>query len=193
MSPGRIVTAGIVGGVVMFIWGALSHMALGIGDMGMKSLPGEDVVMPAMKSSISERGFYMFPAMDENDTSEAAMKAWEEKYKQGPRGIVVFDPQGGEAMSPMQLGTELASNIVAALFAAIILARIGTSRFGRTMMGTAIGLVAWLSIDASYWNWYRFPDLFTMSQLIDQTAGWFLTGGTIALVLPKPGVSKAFG
>ena len=36
----RILIAGVIGGLVMFMWGAVAHMMLPIGEMGMK-LPTE--------------------------------------------------------------------------------------------------------------------------------------------------------
>ncbi len=121
----------------------------------------------------------MFPGMDPSMSAEA-QKAWEEKYLAGPRGVVVYDPTGSAAMSPVMLGTELASNILAALLVAIVACRIRAPYFARVILITLIGVVAWLSIDVSYWNWYRFPTTFTLSQLVDQGAGWFLAGLAIA-------------
>lgn len=183
MSPGRIIGAGIVGGVVMFLWGAIAHMGLQLDQLALKSLPGEEMVVPAFKFSIQERGVYVFPGMEEGEMTAEAQKAWEERYKAGPRGMVVYDPTGAEMMGMGQLGSELASNILAALFAAIVLSRVGGSRGAKTMVAGCLGLIGWLSIDVSYWNWYRFSNGFALASGIEQVAGWLLCGGAIALVL----------
>ncbi len=189
MKLGRILAAAVVGGIIMFMWGALSHMVLPLGEMGMKNLPAEEALVPAMKTAITERGFYMFPGMDPSMSPES-QRAWEEKYIAGPRGIVVYDPSGSAVMSPVMLGTELASNTLAALLVAFVASWIRAPYLGRVLAITAIGIVAWLSIDVSYWNWYRFPTMFTVSQLVDQAAGWFLSGLAIAaLVGGKPATS----
>ena len=36
----RIVIGGLAGGIVMFLWGAISHMALQLGDAGLSQLIG---------------------------------------------------------------------------------------------------------------------------------------------------------
>jgi len=54
----RIILAGIAGGVVLFIWGAFSHMVLPFGEIGIKSMPNEAPVMAAMRSNITEPGLY---------------------------------------------------------------------------------------------------------------------------------------
>lgn len=188
MSSVRIIGAGILGGVVMFFWGWVSHMALPVGEMGMDSLPNEGIVLPQLSDSIHERGFYMFPGLDMKHASEAEVEAWTKRYEKGPRGILIFDPTTDfKAMSPKMMGTELASNIAAALLAAIVLARVTGSRGTRIYLAMLIGIAGWLSIDVSYWNWYRFPDMYAVAQLIDQGAGWLLSGIGIALVL---GASK---
>ncbi len=40
----RIVVAGILGGLVVFVWGWLSHAVLPLGTVGIKNLPNEDAV-----------------------------------------------------------------------------------------------------------------------------------------------------
>jgi len=185
MSAGRAIAAAIVGGIVMFGWGAASHMILPIGDMGLKSLPNEEGLVTTLKSNVTERGFYLFPGMGHGEVTEEEMKAWEEKYQQGPRGVLVFDPTGDAAMSPAMLGTEFVSNFLACLIAACILARIATGRFERGLIAGGFGVLGWLSIEVSFWNWYRFPTQFAVGELIDQSAGWLLAGWAIALVLPR--------
>ena len=34
----RILIAGLVGGVIVFVWGAFSHMVLPIGEMGLSTM-----------------------------------------------------------------------------------------------------------------------------------------------------------
>ncbi|MCB9855798.1 MAG: hypothetical protein H6818_08925 [Phycisphaerales bacterium] len=184
MSSGRIIGAGILGGIIMFFWGWISHMALPLGEMGMDSLPNEGIVLPQLSDSIHERSFYMFPGLDMKNASEAQMEEWTKRYEKGPRGILIFDPTSDiTAMSPKMLGTELASNIAAALLGAIVLARVNGTKGTRIYLAMLMGIAGWLSIDVSYWNWYRFPDMYAVAQLLDQGAGWLLSGIGIAMVL----------
>ncbi|HPF38571.1 MAG TPA: hypothetical protein P5081_17430 [Phycisphaerae bacterium] len=186
MNAGRVIGAGIVGGLVMFFWGFVSHMLIPINDMGLDALPNESVVVPQLSASIQERNFYIFPGLEKAEMSDEAMKEWSARYEKGPRGILVFDPTANVgAMSPTMLGTECASNIGAALLAAIVLAHVGGTRRRRVALAFLIGVIGWLSIDVSYWNWWRFPDMYALSQLIDQGVGWLLSGIAIVLVLGR--------
>jgi len=169
----------------MFVWGAASHMVLPIGTMGWKSLPAEETLVPQLKQAISERGLYSYPGMGEGEMSKEEQKALEEKVRRGPQVMLLFNPAGSELITGRQLGTELLSNVLAALFAAVILARVPAGRFSRTMLATAMGVLSWLSIEVSYWNWYGFPTEYAEGAFIDQTVGWLLTGGTVAMILGR--------
>jgi len=57
------------------------------------------------------------------------------------------------------------------LLAAWVMAQAATSFGTRVLMGTAMGVVAWLSVSVPYWNWYRFPMDFTIGALLDSGLG----------------------
>jgi hypothetical protein len=177
----RILVAGIIGGIVLFAWGAVSHMLLPLGEMGVKSLPGEEVVVPVLKSAITEPGFYVFPGM-QKEMTEAQMQEWEARLNAGPTGILVYQTEGSELLSPPQLLTEAGSNILAAILAAIIAAQIAGGYMARLVAVTLIGAIGWLSISASYWNWYGFPTEYSAAELVGEVAGWFLVAIPVAAI-----------
>lgn len=188
----RTLIAGVLGGMVLFAWGAISHMALGLGDMGIKVMPREDAVLTAMRDNVPEPGFYFFPGgvMSGEPTAEQ-QKRWEEKYRQGPTGILIYQPQGWEPFDPMQFITELLADIGAALIAAFLLSAAGAALVGfasRVVFVTALSLVASLDLHVSYWNWYRFPADYTLGVIADALIGWVLVGVVLAAIL-KPRTS----
>lgn len=193
MSLSRLMLAGLIGGIAMFIWGAVAHMALPLGDIALKGLPAEAAIVPELKKAISQHGVFMIPSMGDGEMSEADEKAWEEKYRAGPRGLLIYDPSGGEPMSISQLGAELLSNVLAALLLAVVLSGLRAGPFGGTIVGAGMGLFAWLSIDVSYWNWYRFPSAFTCAAMIEQMVGGLVTGLAVALVLRRKSAPAGAG
>src|SRR5436309_452161 len=97
-NMGRVLLGGVVGGLVVFVWGAVAHMVLPIGSMGIRQIPAEseDAVIASMRDAIHEPGFYFFPGMDMTKAaSESEQKAWEAKLRKGPSGILVIHPEGG--------------------------------------------------------------------------------------------------
>ncbi len=183
----KVVLWGFLGGILLFVWGAISHMALGIYESSVRNLPGEESILPALQAAIPEAGFYFFPGMDPKNDA-AAHKEWAEKMKSGPSGILVYRPRGAEAMSPHLFVTELLSNIAAVLVAAWLLSRAtGLGFGGRVLFVTLLGLFAWLMVDVSYWNWYGFPTAYTLANFLDEVGGSFLVGCLLAWAFgPRP-------
>lgn len=184
----KILIGGLVGGLIVFVWGAISHMVLPLGEAGIDMMPNEDAVLETMKTSLPGAGLYIFPGLDmKSHPSEAEQKAWEERYRTGPAGILVYRPVGGEAIAAAQLIKELLSNIAGALVAAFLLAKIAGGYGPRVAAVALLGLFAWLSIGVSYWNWYGFPSTYTLAEGVEQTVGWSLAGLAIAkIVKPAP-------
>ncbi len=180
----RVLLAGIVGGIVMFVWSAISHMVLQIGEAGISTLPQEESLTAAMRENVREPGFYFFPGMDmSRQATPEERSAWEAKIKSGPAGILVVDPDGYEPMPPSTLIVELITNIVAATLAAFVIVKTAGALGSRIVDALIFGLVAWFSISISYWNWYKFPTAFVIAEGVDLAVGWTLAGIAMAIIL----------
>ena len=177
----RILIAALLGGSTMFLAGTFTHVVLPIGEAGIKQLPNEEPVLAALRSSVTEPGLYFFPGMPSGAAGEAQKKQWEERMRQGPTGIMVYQTKGSAAMEPSQLAGEFISNVLVALVAALLLAQVRLSSFGgRVGFVTALGGVAWLAISVSLWNWYRFPATYTLAELVHELFGFAMTGLVLA-------------
>ncbi len=78
--------------------------------------------------------------------------------------------------------------LLAVLVAAFLLSQaLGTlTSFGsRVLFVTLIGLVPFLALSASYWNWYGFPTGFTFAELVDQVGGFGLAGLVLAALVKR--------
>jgi len=190
-GPGmrRILIGGLAGGVILFAWGAFSHIVLPIGKMGLRSLANEETVLATMKAAIREPGLYFFPGapgFDEGrEMSEEEARAWEAKNMAGPAGLLLYHPHGESPMGPGQLGTQFAADVVAALLACLLLSWTVVSYGRRVLFVALMGLFAWVSISAPYWIWYRFPTDFIVGEAIGQVVGGLLAGLAVAAIV-KP-------
>jgi hypothetical protein len=182
----KLVIAAVLGGLVMFAWGALAHTFLGVGEAGVMPMPNDESITSALKARLTEPGIYFFPGMYmTKQATQAEWDSWAAKYKEGPNGMLVYHPTGEEPMSVKQLLVELGSNIAAALVVGMILI-FATVSWGRgVIISTLVGLSGWLSINVSYWNWYGFPAKFVTSELIEQVVGWVLSGFVMAYILRR--------
>ncbi len=185
----KILLAGVLGGIAMFIWGAVSPMALGIGESSMKAMQNEETMIAAMSENMKEPGLYLFPGgIPSNDMTKEQREEFMRKWVQGPSGFLVFHPEGMPAMAAKTLLTELFSNILTALVAAFLLSQaLGTlmSFGGRVLFVALFGLVPFLSLSVSYWNWYGFPTGFTFAELVDQVGGFGLAGLVLAAMVKR--------
>jgi hypothetical protein len=79
----KVLLPGILGGLVVFVWSAISHMLLPIGAMGFKTIPSnEDAVLTAMKSNIQESGLYFMPGHE-----QGANSGGDEEVRSGADGV----------------------------------------------------------------------------------------------------------
>jgi hypothetical protein len=193
----RVLLAAILGGAVFFFWGFVAHEVLSLGEIGVKDIPNEQVVVPQLRSSITEPGFYLIPAtgLPPNATSDqkkAAMKQFQEKAASGPYGVLIYRPSGSEVVGlTRQLPKEFGLNVVVALIAAILLAWAGLSSFGsRVVFVTLAGIMVALLTNVEYWNWYGSPTNYTLGLMATQIIGFFLAGIVISLIV-KPAKTRA--
>ncbi len=179
----RILVAGIIGGIIVFIWGAVAHMALPIGQAGFKTPVQQEAVLGALGQSATSEGVYMYPSMEpEKWGDEAAMKAFTEQSKGKAYALVIYQPGGNPAVASMvpNLIKQLITVYLAALIVAWVLASTPWSFGRRVMASAALGLFGWLIVNVPYWNWYLFPIDFTLGALAEQVIGWLLGGLGIA-------------
>jgi len=134
-----------------------------------------------LQESISERGFYMFPAKQGVPDEQFA-----EQYEKGPVGLVVYRPTGFRPTSIVQRGIQFGTNLLASLVAAFIASRCVGGIVTRVMVVSSLGIIAWLSVNVPYWNWYSFPPGMTIASLINHVIGWALVGVVLAVIVKRP-------
>ncbi len=180
----RILLAGLIGGVAMFIFGAATHLTLPATMFGVHSLPNDAELTTPIRGAGLEHGFYVFPATEPGlEKDPEALKEWTTRMKAGPIGVVIYDPAGQTPMSPMQLLIEFITNALAATLGAFIAQRIVKGFGRRFLILTLLGPISWLTISAPHWNWYHFPADFTIASLAEETLAWMVTAIAISIVL----------
>jgi len=179
------VLGGILGGAALFFWGAISHMILPIGEMGIRTArpEAESALVAAMQDALPEQALYIVPGSDPSKPmDEAAQKAWLDRYAAGPTALVAWNPGPGTAIGPRPLTIQLLSNLAVCVLAAWLLTRLapGTGYFQRVGIVALLGLIAVLTTEVSYWNWYSFPGAWLAGQILEQGLGFALAGLVVA-------------
>jgi hypothetical protein len=190
----RILLAGILGGIAMFIWTSIAHMALPLGEAGINEIPNESAVLGAMQGNIGDKtGLYIFPGLGvgKNATREEkseAMKQMQQRIAANPSGILMYHPPGRPFAFGKSLFIEFSTEVLQAILVIWLLAqtRIG-SMGGRVGFVLIAGILAAITTNVSYWNWYGFPGVYTASYILIEIVGFFLVGIVAALLLRKRG------
>jgi hypothetical protein len=187
----RIVLAGLFAGVALFAWESVAHILLPLGETGIKALPNERAVLSTLQDQVREPGFYIFPAPEESPGMTArqkqdAMAKAQERWRTGPAGMMVFHPDGAEALSPRQLLTQFAADIAAMLIAAAVASRLADASFARRAALIALlGLLPTLQVELANWNWYGFPLAYLLAQATVHLVGFAIGGLLLAKLLNR--------
>lgn len=189
----RVVIAGVVGGIVVFLWGFIGHAVLPLGETGMHlmALPGETQLLTTLDEALPESRLYFLPGMDSSISDpEAQRKAHEAKLEASPAAFIVYQESPAGAMTAKQLLSEFVSNVFCALLASLILAEVGARYFMKVIIVALLGLFAWLAVDVSHWIWYAFPSDFAMAQGVDHVVGWFTAGLVVAAIVKNRNIAE---
>jgi hypothetical protein len=181
----RTILAGFLGGIAMFIWTSIAHMALPLGQTGFSQIPGEAAVLTSMHHAIGQgTGLYFFPWTDMRQSNAMAEEA--AKLKANPSGLLIYRPPGSDGMTATTLLVEFAKEAAVSLIAAFLLARtVLFSYAARVGFVALVGLAATLTTNVSYWNWYGFPADYTLSAMVTEFVGYLAAGLAIAAVLGR--------
>lgn len=180
----RTLIAGVLGGIAMFAWTSIAHLATPLASMGLSPIPNEEPVLNAMQSTMGDKsGLYFFPWVDPADPNVA--KVYQEKAKTMPSGLVMYrPPSAGAEGIPLQPIEEFAKEIVQTLIAAVLLSlTVLAGYLARVGFVAAIGVSAALATNASYWIWYRFPLEYTLASMTIEIVGALAAGLVIAAII----------
>ena len=174
----RILIAGVLGGLAMFIWSAVAHLALPLAEIGVSRLPNEAATRAALQATVGDReGLYVFP--------------YGPSAPQGPSGFLVYNAGNVLGLSPPTLVGEFAEETLESLIAAVLVGMAALAGYWRRVGFVAlVGVAGVLTTNVSYWLWYRFPADYTLAYMFTDFVGYVAAGLVIA-ALVRPRISSA--
>ena len=185
----RAFLAGILGGIAMFIWSFIAHDLLPLGEMGMREFKDEAAVLDALKTNLGDaRGLYHFPGhrAGPNATRQEksdAMKRAMEKAASGPSGLLIYHPSREFTFGKL-LGIEFATELLEAILVIFLLTQTSIESFaGRVGFVFLAGILAAITTNIPYRNWYGFPSRYTAAYMSIEIIGFLCVGLIAALVL----------
>src|SRR5215468_590119 len=160
----RILVAGVLGGIAMFVWTSIAHMALPLGEAGINEIPNESTVLSAMQSSIGDKtGLYISPGLGvgrnaSREEKNEAMKQMQQRIAANPSGILMYHPPGRQFAFGKALVIEFTTEVLQAILVVWLLAQTRIGSFvGRVGFVLIARILASLTTNVSYWNCVRLP------------------------------------
>jgi hypothetical protein len=187
----RVLLAGILGGIAMFVWSFVAHDLLPLGEIGVGQFKNEDPMLDALRTNLGDTpGFYHFPGhhagpnATAHEKSEAIKRAME-KAATGPSGFLIYHPTRQFSFGKL-LGVEFATELLEAILVIFLLSQTRIESFGgRVGFVLVAGILAAITTNIPYWNWYGFPSNYTAAYMFIEILGFFCAGVVAAWLLPK--------
>lgn len=190
MSASKIILAAVLGGIAMFLWGAVDHDVLPLYNNTLQKFTNEEAVTQAIASGAPASGTYFIPYMANlppgatETEKKAAEQTMEERSQKGPQ-MFAFVRVGDFGSFGVHLLGELLKDIVATFIFVWLLVGAGVSSTrNRIVFGIALGLVVIFSETMSHWIWYDAGFLYTLTAAINQVGGFVVASLVIAKILP---------
>jgi hypothetical protein len=181
----KFVLCTLVGGVILFVWGFISHMAIPWYHMTVSSFTNENLVAKAVRVSVPSSGIYFYPNLEHKPgmTAEEKKAAMELQQSNAIEGPVIFAAVRKEGMASMTapLVISFVINLVTAFLLTWILIMTGiTSYWRKVLLCVLTGIIILVVAHLQYWNWYSFGMGYTLVTGLDTIIGFFLAGLLLA-------------
>jgi hypothetical protein len=177
-----LIVPSLLAAVAVFIWTAISWMALGWHNVDMKSI-SDPALAKQIQTSLTEPGIYVYPGYEVSG-QELSMEQWSELRKAGPMvHFMVYDPVGAEWSMGASMIKSFVINFISAFIAAVLLMMTlaqNPSFIRRAIFVMLLGLFAGFVVHFMNWNWWHMAFGFTIVNVIDLCVTWFIAGLVLA-------------
>jgi hypothetical protein len=174
----------LISAVLVFIASSIMHTVLPYHRGDYRQLPDEDKLLALLRGAGLTRGLYIFPFTSHKDMKTPAMQ---EKYKQGPVGMMTVFPNGPVAM-PKFLGQWFGYCLIIAFFVAYLTGHTvapGTSYLAVFRVAGTVGFMAYGLGQLSNAIWKGQTWSMTIKEVIDGLVYGLLTAGTFGWLWPR--------
>lgn len=167
MRPRLFVVATLAGAIVLFVWQAISHTALGLPEKGLRPFPNDSGASPAhvIRALAPQNGIYF------SRYGVLATVGMSADYADKTKAFV-----------PM-LMKQLVTDVAVVCILVLLLPRIADWSVVRTAGTYSLLALAYQGmIDVSNAIWWNYPVPWTLGNMLDQLIAFFLVGLTLAVL-----------
>lgn len=174
----------VLSAVIVFVASSIVHMVLPYHKSDYRQLPEEDKALAVLRPLGLKRGLYIFPFCAHQDMKSPAMQ---EKYKQGPVGMLTVFPSGTPVMGKF-LGLWFVYCLIIAFFVAYLAAHTVKSGTPYLEVFRVVGTAGFLGYGLGYLSngiWKGHPWGVVIKEVIDGLIYGLLTAGTFGWLWPR--------
>ena len=174
----------VLSAVIVFVASSIMHMVLPYHKGDYRQIPEEDKVMATLRPLGLTRGLYMFPFCSHKDMKSPATQ---EKFKQGPVGILTVFPNGTPVM-PKFLAEWFFFCLVVGFFVAYLAFHTLKTGAQYPEVFRVVGAAAFLAYglgNLSNGIWKGQPWGMVFKEVIDGLIYGLLTAGTFGWLWPR--------
>lgn len=188
-----LVLGAVLGGLVVFIWSAISWMVLPWHNATLRTFTNQDQVASVLWEHVDVGGMYLLPNRPRDYGSMTAEQkreadaAMEEHMKSGTYMFGVVRRPAPISMARSMIYGLLFDILGALLICMLVLKTGGMTYGGRVMFIVTAALAVAVIGVVPNWVWWHFSTGYTLVLVLDIAIGWLLAGLVIAkVVAPKP-------
>ncbi len=184
----KIIKGGLLGGIVLFIWGAISWTVLPWHTKTLHQFSQESAVEVALANNAPHPGIYILPNPDggkkgaSGKEKEIRMKVTQEKMQKGPFAFVAMSPQGLGPMSRHLFIAILIQVLTAGLMTWLLIKTENLRYFEKVGFVVIFSLAASIFCELPNWNWWGFQTDFVLVTVLDHLVSGFLAGLVLAKI-----------
>lgn len=167
MRARTLMVGAVIGGVLLFLWGALYNTVLPFASRTLDAFANDQEVVESIRRSAPRNGIYL--------------------SDKGVFAAVDLRPDGSVRVPSLgvPMGIELLADLGIGLMLTIVLLNTGRSGLPRPAVVAAAALAAGLGISLSHWNWFGFSTGFTAAEILEVVFGWLLVGLVLARLIDR--------
>ena len=182
----KLLLGAIVGGVILFLWGAISHMLLPFATAALHPFTNEEAVKQAVIANAPRSGVYFLPYLMQEGLTEEQQNAAFERGMQGPI-LFLAVRQGRGASFGSLLGIQFFIDVLTGLLLTALLLHARPMGYAkRVLFVVGVALVVTVAGHLPAWNWYNFSTPFTAGKFFDTLVGFALAGLALARIVKPP-------
>lgn len=174
----------LLSAIIVFLASSIIHMALPYHRSEYHQLPDEDRLLATLRAAGLKRGLYIFPFTNHKDMKSPATQ---EKYKQGPVGMLSVFPSGQPALGKF-LGLWFAYCLIIGVFVAYLAGHSVASGAHYPVVFRVVGTAAFLAYGLGTLSngiWKGLPWSMVLKESFDGLIYGLLTAGTFGWLWPR--------